>query len=240
VNALLRPLKQSLTLVGARSSGRTLHGLELALNYVKLGRWMREHGFEFPQRVRDGRGVFACVAERVRDEQVLYLEFGVWRGASMRYWSEALRHPESKLHGFDSFEGLPEDFDPAGGLVKGHFSTGGAPPSFDDPRVTFHKGWFQETLPGFELPDHRVLVVNIDADLYSSTICVLRQLAPHFRPGTFVYFDDLSHLDHEARAFDEFMRETGLEFRGVCADRTLNTAFFECVGHEAPTSPATT
>ena len=226
---LLRPVKQLLTAVGSRLPDRTLHGLELAVNYMKLGRWMRRQGFRFHFRVHDRNAVFEVVAHRVRDRKVLYLEFGVYRGVSMRYWSQALRHPESRLHGFDSFEGLPEDFDVGGGYPRGRFSTGGVPPELDDPRVSFFKGWFQETLPLYELPGHEVLVVNMDADLYSSTIFVLRHLREAFRPGTYLYFDDLSRPEHEAKAFEEFMRESGLEFRPVCADRSLNHAFFECV-----------
>ena len=44
----------------------------------------------------------------VQDQRVLYLEFGVFRGRTIRYWSRKLRHPETRLHGFDSFEGLPD------------------------------------------------------------------------------------------------------------------------------------
>ena len=229
-STLLDSLKQSLASVGSRLPDRALHGLQMAVNYMKLGRWMEEHGFRFPIRARGRRAVFGVVADRVRNRKVLYLEFGVYRGVSMRYWSEALRNPESRLHGFDSFEGLPEDFDVAGGYPKGRFSTGGAPPAIDDPRVTFYKGWFEDTLPSYELPEHDVLVVNMDADLYSSTIYVLRELRSAFRAGTFLYFDDLSRPEHEPRAFHEFMRESGLAFRPVCADRSLNRAFFECVG----------
>ena len=134
------------------------------------------------------------------------------------------------LHGFDSFEGLPEDFDVAGPYVKGTFATGGAMPRIDDPRVKFFKGWFEETLPSYRPPDHDVLVVCMDADLYSSTILVLRHLRQWIVPGSFIYFDDMSRPEHEPRAFDEFMKETGLSFRLVAADRSLNTAFFECVG----------
>jgi hypothetical protein len=147
----------------------------------------------------------------------------------MRWWSRALRHPESRLHGFDSFEGLPEDFDVAGGYPKGRFSTGGVPPQIDDLRVEFFQGWFEDTLPSYDLPDHDVLVITLDADLYSSTIFVLNRLRDAIRPGTFVYFDDLSRPDHEPKAFDEFMRESGLRFRPVVADRSLNNAAFECV-----------
>ena len=228
--ALVRSFKHLLSLVGARLPARSLHRFQLALNYMKLGRWMSEHNFRFDRRVRDRNGVFASVAERVRDRRVLYLEFGVFQGASMKYWSRELRHPESTLHGFDSFEGLPEDFDVAAGYAKGSLSTQGALPFIDDARVRFFKGWFDQTLPTYSLPGHDVLIITMDADLYSSTIYVLRHLRPWIQRGTFIYFDNMSRPEHEPRAFDEFIRESGLKFDPVCADRSLNTAFFECKG----------
>jgi hypothetical protein len=135
------------------------------------------------------------------------------------------------LHGFDSFEGLPEDYDDAGGkYVQGHFDVGRKPPQIADPRVQFYVGWFDETLPTYQVPDHEVLVLNLDADLYSSTQLVLRTLRPHIKEGTFIYFDEMSRPDHEPRAFTEFMAETGLRFEPVAADSTLNNAFFRCIG----------
>ena len=145
----------------------------------------------------------------------------------MRYWSRALKHPEATLHGFDSFEGLPEDWFP---YRKGHFGVGGRMPEIDDARVAFFKGWFEDVLPRYTVAPHDVLVIAIDADLYSSTICVLRHLRPHITTGTFVYLDDMSQPDHEPRALAEFMAESGLRFAAVAADRTLRCVFLRCVG----------
>jgi hypothetical protein len=196
---------------------------------MKLGNWMAANGFQVERRVPDRPSVFTSVAEIVYNKKVLYLEFGVYKGVSMRYWSGALKHPEAKLHGFDSFEGLPEDFDIGGPYVKGTFAVGGEVPDIDDSRVRFYKGWFDDVLPNYELPEHDVLVIVMDADLYSSTQYVLRYLQPHFEQGTFIYFDNMSRPDHEPRAFAEFMGESGLRFRIVSADYSLNCAFFECV-----------
>jgi len=69
---------------------------------------MADRGFVFPGRVRDRNDVFVSIARRVADKKVLYLEFGVAAGETIRWWSSALKNPGSKLHGFDSFEGLPE------------------------------------------------------------------------------------------------------------------------------------
>ncbi|MDY6836565.1 MAG: TylF/MycF/NovP-related O-methyltransferase [Thermodesulfobacteriota bacterium] len=196
---------------------------------------MHEHGFQTKQLVPDRNAVFASVARKVRNERVLYLEFGVFEGASIRYWSRELQHPDSILHGFDSFEGLPEDFDVSYhySLGKGAFSTQGRVPVIHDKRVKFFKGWFDQVLPGYSVPPHNVLVINMDADLYSSTLYVLRHLRKWIRCGTFIYFDEMSRLEHEPRAFEVFLRENKLSFRLVCADQSLNNAFFECIGEGA-------
>jgi len=228
-NAVRQRFKQVLTTLGARLSSNTLHQLQMVVNYMKLGRWMAKHNFHPDQRALKRSAVFAAVAEQLRNRRVLYLEFGVFKGTSMRYWSSTLKHPESKLHGFDSFQGLPEDWDVDGPHVKGTFNVNGEAPQIDDPRVTFFKGWFDEVLPTYQLPDHEVLVIVVDADLYSSTRYVLRHLRPFVKAGTFIYFDDMSRPDHEPRAFEEFMKESDLHFRLVSTDYSLNTTFFECV-----------
>ena len=222
-----RLLKQGLTALGSQLSLPILHQLEMTLNYMKVGRWMADHRFRVGRRVADRIAVMRSVADRVRDQKVLYLEFGVYKGASIRFWSQALRHPEATLHGFDSFEGLPDVFD---GRPRGHFSTRGTVPHIDDPRVRFFAGWFDQVLPSYTLPPHDVLVITMDADLYASTIYVLRHLRPWITPGTYIYFDDMFSTDHEPRALHEFMHETGLEFSVVCADSSLTFVFFRCEG----------
>lgn len=223
---LLSYTKLCLRLVGARMSKSQLYRFEAAVNYLRLGRWMSGNGFDFDRCLPDRRAVFDFVASRIQDRRVLYLEFGVHEGASILYWSTKLRHPEAKLHGFDSFEGLPEAWGP---WDKGRFQTGGQVPVTSDPRVRFFKGWFEDVLPNYVVPAHDVLVVVLDADLYSSTSYVLRQLRAQIRPGTLIYFDEMNHVDHEPKAFQEFIEASSLKFKPVCADRTLTFTFFECV-----------
>jgi hypothetical protein len=94
-----------------------------------------------------------------------FLEFGVCTGHSIRFWSQINRDPQSRFIGFDSFEGLPEDW--TRNYPKGSLDVGGAVPQIDDERVSFVKGWFQNTLPGFLngfTPRSR-LVVHSDSDL---------------------------------------------------------------------------
>lgn len=224
--------KYLLTRVGARMSKRMVHNLSAATNYLEVGRWLREHRMEPPRRWRSREQLFDAIAQNVADRQALYLEFGVFRGESMCYWSRLLRNPQSHLHGFDSFEGLPARytlFNP-----KGHLSTGGQMPQFDDPRVKLFKGWFQDTLPKYIAPPHEVLVINIDCDLYSSTAYVLDCLTSLMAPGTYLYFDEFADEDHELRAFEEFTEKNkNMGFELLGATRTLSQVAFRVDGPRA-------
>ena len=222
-----RLVKHALTSVGGRCSSRTVHRLNAAVNYVEVGRWVREHGFGDVERVGSRLDVFEAIARDVRNDRVLYLEFGVYEGDSMRWWSANLSHPEAQLYGFDSFEGLPETW--SHGERTGHFSTGGRVPELDDVRVRFVKGWFDDTLPSYEAPEHDRLVAVLDADLYSSTAFVLEWLQPKIVPGTYLYFDEFHDRMHELRAFDEFLAQRDVRFRAVAATKDLSQIAFECL-----------
>jgi hypothetical protein len=51
-------------------------------------------------------------------------EFGVWKGATINYIASKTPGP---VHGFDSFEGLPEDWRP--GFEAGAFKSQAPPPA---------------------------------------------------------------------------------------------------------------
>ena len=201
--------------------------LNAAVNYLEVGRWMRAHGFERHRGFGTRLELFDLIAADVADERVLYVELGVYEGASMRYWSSLLQNPDARLHGFDSFEGLPEDWTIGEG--KGHFSTNGRVPEIADDRVSFFAGWFEETLPGYEPPEHDRLVVNFDCDLYSSAALGLSTLESLIVPGTYVYFDEFHDRHHELRAFDEFLERTGGRFEAVGATPHLSQVVFRRV-----------
>jgi hypothetical protein len=219
-------LKRALTNVGSACSMSALRGLDTGLNYLWVGNWARARGFKIPKRSDSREQIFEDISAKIGDREVLYLEFGVYGGTSMRQWSKLLRNPKSKLHGFDSFEGLPESWD---GVGKGHFDTGGAFPAIDDQRVSFFKGWFSETLPKYSLPSHDVLFVTLDADLYSSTKTVLDFIGPHVSVGTYLYFDEFHFRDHELKAFDEFLASTKRKFDLIATDQGLSRVLFRCV-----------
>jgi hypothetical protein len=201
--------------------------MNAALNYLEVGRWLRACNFATSPRYRTRDQLYAAIAKPLADDRVVFLEFGVFEGVSLRGWSKMLTNPESQLHGFDSFRGLPEAWDAH--RPAGTFDHQGRPPTFDDPRVTLHIGWFNETLPKFVLPPHDRLVLNLDADLYSSTKLVLEQLRDQLRPGTILIFDEFCDRLHEMKAFDEFLKETGQKYKFIGATQAFEHVAFERV-----------
>jgi hypothetical protein len=217
--------KHLLTVLGASLANQRLVQLQAVVNYLKVGRWMRDQEFVFPVKVNSRQQVWDAILDQIESEAVLYLEFGVAYGESIRYWSAHLKHPDSLLHGFDSFDGMPEN---SGIWRKGQFGASGRVPETSDPRVTFFKGWFDKVLPNYTLPPRDRLVINMDADIYSSTSSVLNFLFPFVKPGTIIYFDEMNHVDHEPKAFGEVMNR-GAKFRPLAADKSLAHVAFECV-----------
>lgn len=133
-----------------------------------------------------------------------YLEFGVFEGASVRFWIAANQNPDSRFIGFDSFEGLPEDWH--SGKRKGAFSTVGKLPEIADVRVNFVAGWFQKSLRRFLASYRRQnqLVIHIDCDLYSSTLYCLTTLDSVISPGTLIVLDDFFDALHVYRALTDY------------------------------------
>lgn len=221
---LVRLAKLVLVRLGSHSGPSTLFAMNAMLNFLSVGQWMTTHNMA-PRRVFNFRPeLFEAAAQGIRDKRVLYLEFGVYKGNTTKLWTSLLKNENSHLHGFDSFEGLPEVWSPL--YRKGHFSREGCVPLVDDPRVRFFRGWFEETLPKYVLPEHELLFINIDSDLYSSARTVLKYMKPHIVEGSYLYFDEFHHRDHEMKAFDEFLVDTGYKFELAGAVKTMDQVLF--------------
>ena len=140
---------------------------------------------------------------QLRDKAIDYLEFGVSRGQSFRWWLSNNLHPESKFYGFDTFEGLPEDW---GTYSKGEMAAG--IPQVADQRASFIKGLFQEAVPAFiskeNLRNEKLKLIHLDADLFSSTLYALTTLAPYLKKGDILLFDEFNVPNHEYFAFRIF------------------------------------
>lgn len=155
----------------------------------------------------------------------LYLEFGVFSGTTINHIAEYVG-PETVVHGFDSFQGLPEAWGPAG---KGTFDRDGVAPDVRD-NVRLHPGWFSESIDRF-LAGHEgpSAFIHCDADLYSSTRTILTKMRSRIISGTVIVFDEYINYpnwrEHEYRAFSEFIDLTGHEFEYIAyTDRRYSVA----------------
>src|SRR3954462_3417783 len=62
--------------------------------------------------------------EIIKDQPINYLEFGVANGGSFYWWLDNHPNKLSSFFGFDTFNGLPEDYGP---FKKGEMSNGNEP-----------------------------------------------------------------------------------------------------------------
>jgi hypothetical protein len=185
----------------------------LLLAYLtKLSKWRKNNSshacndfyseFDYEKRYKIYEHL---VATEVKEGPVLYMEFGVAQGLSIKWWLANHRHAQSEFYGFDTFEGLPENW---GTFKQGDMTSGGKFPEVDDARCTFVKGLFQDTLPEkirtIKNISERRKVIHLDADLYSSTLYVLTSLAPCLKAGDILIFDEFNVPLHEFKALMDF------------------------------------
>ena len=183
---------------------------------------------------RDDLGVLDGALRRASVDG-LYFEFGVRSGRSINHI--ARRRPNVTVHGFDSFEGLPEPW--TGWTVeRGGFGGEGIPNV--ERNVELHVGWFDETLGPF-VADHpgHVSFVHIDSDIYSSARTILRGLAARMRPGSVIVFNEYFNYpnwkQHEFKAFQEFCEEYSVTYDYLCWGMYEVAVVLTAVGSERAT-----
>ncbi len=166
----------------------------------------------------DRRVLWEYTARKIKEQNIdgVCLEFGVFNGASINYFANYL--PELRFIGFDSFEGLAEDWK-GEGAWKGTFDLGGKLPSVRC-NVTLVKGWFDHTLPEYckkHLDKKSVRFVHIDGDTYEAAVIVLKHLGKYLRPGVLILFDELigypNWRNGEFRAWQEVTKKHNIKFR---------------------------
>ncbi len=161
------------------------------------------------------------------------VECGVWKGgcAAVLAWVAREHGWRRRAHLFDSFEGLPEPTTVDGALAERYAGgrTSGRMESIgkcvgtlrdveeiffgrlriERDRVSFHPGWFQETMPKARAEIGPIALLRLDADWYESTKVCLEALYPRVVPGGFVILDDYGKWEGCRRAFHEYMAGQG-------------------------------
>jgi O-methyltransferase len=209
----------------------------LNFHYIrKFTKWTIKNGQieynDFPSKWWNDKrlDLFSWVFEKenLSSAVINYLEFGVHKGDSLRWFLAHNSNSESRFYGFDTFSGLPESW---GSFEKGTFDTGETFPSIDDNRISFKKGLFQDTLPPFvkELDNCRRNVIMLDADLYSSTLFVLTTLAPLLKKEDIVFFDEFACPTHEFKAFIDFTQSYYIDLKLIGAKNNYYYAAFKVI-----------
>jgi hypothetical protein len=164
--------------------------------------------------------------KQLESAKPLIFEFGVAHGKSINFLSDAC--PESIIYGFDSFQGLEENWY-SGNALKGSISTNGKTPKVRK-NIKLVIGSFKESIPRFleNCEFQRVDFMLIDSDTYEACKLVLNSFKSMIDSKTIIVFDEFfgyyNYQKFEFRAFNEFLRENELEFE--CIGFTNSSAAF--------------
>jgi len=195
--------------------------IEDTLNRAKLDAWryLKSTNKILPTIIGSSIQAFELGINAAIDHG-LVLEFGVRFGTSIRQIAALVGQ---EVHGFDSFEGLPEAWH---NEPKGSYSTNRYIPTVPE-NVILHDGWFEDSLPEF-VQNYRspIRFINIDCDIYSSTRTILECLANQIVPGTVMVFDEYigneNWREDEFKAFQEAVQNYGWKYEYLCFSFTTN------------------
>lgn len=168
---------------------------------------------------------YTCELLREKHPNGTCLEFGVAGGRSINFFSKKL--PEFQFIGFDSFEGLKEDWI-GHHARKGAYSRGGVLPAVND-NVELVKGWFDDTVPDqlAKIDVGKICFYHIDSDTYEAATEVLQCILPLLKSGDLILFDELIGYPNwqrgEYMALTEAASENELNFmfRGFSNQQAL-------------------
>ena len=203
---------------------RAMRALEDTVNFIDKN--MDESvGFETQREVTE----YALTKVKVSGH---HIEFGVFSGGTTRFIANKIGK-QITYHGFDSFEGLPEDWS---GFVLGKaaFDLGGKLPKVP-PNVKLHVGWFDQSLPiWLEANQGSIAFMHIDCDLYSSTKTIFDLLASRIQAGTIILFDEYFNYagwrQHEHKAFMEMVQQQKIKFTYLAYARQQVVVRIESIG----------
>lgn len=154
---------------------------------------------------------------KIKNKEGLNLEFGVFKGLSINYFSSRL--PNLKFYGFDSFIGLKEDWI-GHHRAKGAFNLEGILPKVSK-NVELIPGWFDETIPNFikKYPNEKISFLHIDGDTYEAAKIVLELLKSKIGVGTLIVFDEYlgypNWRNGEFKAWGEFVKENNIKYNYI-------------------------
>lgn len=165
--------------------------------------------------------VFNFAVSKLTVKDGINAEFGVKSGKTINSLAEKLT--KEKIYGFDSFQGIPEDWSGTK-TKKGQLNAGGILPKTRS-NVELVSGWFADSLPIF-LKEYskQFSLIHIDCDIYQSTKDIFDNLGDQIGKGTIIIFDEYFNYpnwkNHEHKAFEEFIAVGQVKFRYLCYAHT--------------------
>lgn len=185
-----------------------------------------------------------------------FLEFGVHEGkdiyriaAFIDEKERSVKNRQTKktvVNGFDSFEGLPENWENGQTneegktlFEAGKFNVNGKAPDILSlksslklakhvdinlaPNVQFHRGWFEDTVePFLDDNSYPIAFIHADADLYRSTLTFLDEVCKRklLCKGSVICFDEFWNYENwqqgEYKAWHEVVEKYNLNFEYLC------------------------
>jgi O-methyltransferase len=138
--------------------------------------------------------------EQLADSAIDYFEFGVCGGHSFKWWLERNLHADSRF-------------------AKGSMAVALESLAIHDPRASFYKGLFQDTLIPFldQYKAGRKKLIHMDADIFSATLFSLSQLHRVLNDGDVILFDEFAVPTHEFMAFNIFTESFYVNYEVIAA-----------------------
>lgn len=178
------------------------------------------------KEIKDSVSPFTMVGEKRLDNAIwavktvnregvegCLVECGTWKCGVLGLMSlvDAECSGGRRVHGFDSFAGLPppSDVDGHAALTWTSKLSVDIDQAYDNLRTMgahaiLHKGLFQDTLRASRDELGKIAVLRLDGDWYESTMTSLNDLYDLVSPGGFIIIDDYGHWKGCKKATDDF------------------------------------
>ena len=161
-----------------------------------------------------------AIHHAIKNNDGLYLEFGVWKGRTLNIFSKHLKN--NKIFGFDTFEGINEDW--AGtDKAKGFYGANKKMPKVND-NCMLIKGLIQDTLPKFltENSDTKIAFAHMDVNTYKSSKFILKLIKSHLHENAIILLRGCHNYPGwsvgEYKAFQETFKPKEYKFLAFSKD----------------------
>ena len=118
------------------------------------------------------------------EKKFTYIEFGVFKGGTINYFSKYVK----KIYGFDSFQGLREDWVGNENYPEKYFDLNKNIPELNKNVIPII-GYVQDTLENFLRKENpEINFVHMDLDTYESTKFTLEKIKPYLKSDSIIHF----------------------------------------------------